>query len=83
MSALDNVRRLLESATMKARAVISAMNTIIDFFQQQHEVFLLKKRLSEISLSQALQKRIGAKDDCDAVFQISESIKNVPSAAII
>jgi len=28
MSALDNVRLLLESATMKARAVISAMNTI-------------------------------------------------------
>ena len=28
ISALDNVRRLLESATMKARPVISAINTI-------------------------------------------------------
>ena len=32
MSARDKVRRLLESATMKARAVISAIKTLFFFF---------------------------------------------------
>lgn len=53
----DRVRRLLESAIMNARAVISEMNT--------NKLYILSRpyliQMHRYALSQALQKRIGAK----------------------
>jgi hypothetical protein len=59
MSARDKVRRLLESATMKARAVISAIKTF--FGQVSQGINKGKERKNGGSvLSHALQNRMGA-----------------------
>lgn len=55
ISARESVRRLLESAIMKARAVISDIKTGV-----LHET-QYRASEAEYKLSQALQKRIGAK----------------------
>lgn len=59
MSARDRVRRLLESATMNARAVISAIKTFF-FYRQPWNVKQAREKPESCVLSQALQNRMGA-----------------------
>lgn len=57
ISERDNVRRLLESAMMKALAVISEINTTVVASVRQQP--LVRRRENDV-LSQALQNRMGA-----------------------
>lgn len=80
MSARDKVRRLLESATMNARAVISAMKT---FDGRISELGNGKAQGVESVLSQALQNRIGAVQDDKGYEEGRYTAVDRPSAAII
>ena len=63
MSARDSVRRLLESATMNARAVISAMKTFFDTAKMSEPEFGGMEDKLMSALSHALQNKMGADRD--------------------
>ena len=63
MSARDSVRRLLESATMNARAVISAMKTFFRHSENQRNRVWGSRRELMSALSHALQNKMGADRD--------------------
>lgn len=75
MSARDNVRRLLESATMNARAVISAMKTF-DTGEISEPVWGKEKEWEELVsvLSHALQNKMGA--DRDTVKDMLQKLRD-------